>query len=63
MLASLLIGGYYSFRDIKRKGWLRATVEGSTTPSGSLEDKLGKTAAIGVAVFLVTRLAPVSPPQ
>lgn len=62
MLGSLLVGGYYAARDIRQKGWSRATLEGSSTPAGSLEDTLGKAAGIGVALFLLTRLAPAQNP-
>ncbi len=61
LAGSVLVGSAYAYRDIKRLGFGRALWEGSTTHPGSLEDRLAKAAAVGLVIFLVTRLVPADP--
>ena len=61
LVGALAIGITYAVRDIRRQGWRKATFVGSSTPTGSLEDTLGKAASVGLALFLLTRLVPATP--
>jgi len=58
LAGSLLTVGAFAWRDTRRKGFRKTLFEGTVMRPGSVEDRLATGAAIGVAVFLLTRLAP-----